>query len=108
MGTPRPYIGKTPLEAILAEREYQKQKWGDINHDLDLTFAEQALILSREVGEAMQSIGRLQWPDLTPGGTPIDAALADARSELVQVAAVAVAIIEVLDDVTPIDLEGLK
>jgi hypothetical protein len=96
-GQPRTYVDLGPLDAIAEERHYQDQKWGGANHDRKLTFAEWSLILGREVGEAMDAIGRVHWPhDRDPERTYLSK-LMHLRSELVQVAAVAVAIVEVID-----------
>lgn len=103
MSEPRPYAELNPIDAIKAEREYQEAKWGDANHDRELSFAEWALILSREVGETMEAAGECYWPqDRRPEVHYIDK-LSNLRSELVQVAAVAVAMIEVVDatSITP-------
>lgn len=102
----RPYIDLDPLDAVRAERAYQQDKWGDANHERELSFADWALILSREVGEAMEALGRAHWPQDRDPDTSYGDKLLDLRSELVQVAAVAVALIEVVDTTEYIDLGG--
>ncbi len=85
----------TIQEAIRLERQFQDDKWGGKPHDRDHTMAEWALILSREVGEAMDALGAMHW-ERDDKGTPLER-YAHTREELIQIAAVAVAIIEVLD-----------
>lgn len=74
------------LKEVLAERERQDRKWGQQNHDL----ARWGLILSEEVGEFSQAA-----LEATVRGSSVRAA--QARTELIQVAAVAVAIVECMD-----------
>jgi NTP pyrophosphatase (non-canonical NTP hydrolase) len=69
------------------ERSRQDAKWGEQNHDPAMYLT----ILMEEVGEAAQAALALRF------GKPTDAAHAHYREELVQVAAVAVAMIECLD-----------
>jgi len=89
----RPYLDLDFASAIEAERRYQDAKWGPIN-DRDHDWAEWALILNREVGEANDALGRLHWFD-----APWNDAgqLAEARSELIQVAAVCAAVLELIE-----------
>lgn len=72
------------LAEILKERGRQDDKWGEQNHDPFLWMA----ILAEEVGELAQAVLQAKFGGKT---------LADARKEAIQVAAVAVAIIECLD-----------
>jgi NTP pyrophosphatase (non-canonical NTP hydrolase) len=95
MSAARPYLGYPPLSAIRHERLYQDHKWGGAPHDRNHTFAEWSLILGREVGEAMDALGALYWSRDDHGDEAHRWRM--ARSELIQVAAVCVAICEVLD-----------
>jgi NTP pyrophosphatase (non-canonical NTP hydrolase) len=75
-------------EEVLGERELQDAKWGEQNHDPFTWLA----ILGEEVGEANKAALEA-W---TSGGRAPER-LAEYRAELVQVAAVAVAMIQSLD-----------
>lgn len=88
------------MRDVLAERLIQEQKWGVQNHRQIVWLA----ILAEEFGEAAKEVNELHFR--TPGGTcPLDQdkiiALSDRqaalRKELIQTAAVAVAMIESLD-----------
>jgi hypothetical protein len=81
----RPYLGLVPYEAIEEERGYQNRKWG-VNRTH--TWPEWMLILADEFGEAARAAKDVYW---------VDGSGSDLRSELIQVAAVAVAMIEQLD-----------
>jgi len=77
---------ETVLSELRDERDRQNDKWGEQNHDPVTWLA----ILMEEVGEASQAAvqaslepGKLTWPDY--------------RAEMVQVAAVAVSMIESYD-----------
>jgi NTP pyrophosphatase (non-canonical NTP hydrolase) len=72
------------LVEVLAERKAQEQKWGQQNHPV----ANYYLILLEEVGEVAKAVLEENF------GQGI---LKDARAELIQVAAVAVAMIESID-----------
>lgn len=74
--------------AINAERDSQDAKWGKQFHDLPVWSA----ILTEECGEVAEASLRVHF---APEGN--DEGLAHLREELVQVAAVAVHIIEKLD-----------
>lgn len=85
------------LVAISDERESQNEKWGTQQH----TWPEWLSILTEEVGEAARAANQAHWPmrvinvqtsEFTRGR------LSDLRTELVQTAAVAVAIIEHIDE----------
>lgn len=78
------------LTEVLDERARQEAKWGQQNHDLPRYFA----ILSEEVGEVAKAIVEHEWPgdDLRRG-----LFLLEVRRELVQTAAVAVAMVERID-----------
>ena len=71
---------------ILAERYFQEMKWGEQNHDPYTYLA----ILLEEVGEYAQASLQTQFGGKHGG-------LENMRTEAVQVAAVAMAIIECLD-----------
>lgn len=75
---------KDIVAAVLAERERQEQKWGEQNHD-PFTYL---TILCEEVGECSNAALETRF-----GNANID----DLRTELIQVAAVAMAIVECLD-----------
>ena len=72
------------LIEVLEERKRQEQKWGELNH----TPAYYLMILGEEVGEANKAALEAHFE-----GKP----LSDYRKELIQVAAVAVAMIECYD-----------
>ncbi len=72
------------LAEIAAERDRQDRRWGEQNHGPALFFA----ILSEEVGEVAKEIAESQARPLEGG---------NYRAELVQVAAVAAAMIEAYD-----------
>lgn len=72
------------LEAVLAERARQDARWGEQNHD-PFTYL---TILVEEVGEFAQAALHRQF-----GGPKAD----EMHEEAVQVAAVALAIVECLD-----------
>lgn len=72
------------LDSILAERSWQDAKWGEQNHD-PFTWV---TILTEEVGELAQAALHVRF------GGPAASFL---RKEAVQVAAVALAIVECLD-----------
>lgn len=76
--------GDSALADVLAERERQEAKWGEQNHDPIVYSA----ILTEEVGELAQAAIQARYE----GGDE-----ARIREEAVQVAAVALAIIECLD-----------
>ena len=83
-------LDDNPLAAVLAERARQDAKWGEQNHD-DLAWL---AILMEEVGEAAEcvcktSIGptAIEKPELHP---------AILESEVIHVAAVAVAWVEAM------------
>lgn len=75
---------KSVLEEIAKERNRQDEKWGEQNHSP----ADYLTILGEEVGEANKAALEAKF-----AGKPWD----DYRKELVQVAAVAVAMIECFD-----------
>lgn len=72
------------LASVLAERCRQDAKWGEQNHDPFTYLA----VLAEEVGELSQAALHARF------GGPASAGL---RAEAVQVAAVALAIVECLD-----------
>lgn len=81
----------TVLAEVHAERRGQDAKWGEQNLD---PFAYLA-ILTEETGEASQAAVKARFEALGP--TDSRMLLKHYRAELVQVAAVAVAMIECLD-----------
>src|SRR3990167_1995346 len=78
------------LSDVNDERNRQEEKWGAQNHD-PFTWG---AILAEEVGEAAEEALHARFPN--PEDDPATR-LANYRTELVQVAAVAVAMIECLD-----------
>lgn len=72
------------LKEVLEERYRQEQKWGEQNHSP----AEYLMILGEEVGEANKAALEAHFQGNS---------LSDYRKELIQVAAVAVAMIECYD-----------
>lgn len=81
---------KEILEEVVKERESQEIKWGEQNHHP----LEWLAILGEEVGEANKAALESHF---TGKHNPGDLTLGDYRAELVQVAAVAVAMVECLD-----------
>lgn len=78
------------LNEVQAERERQDAKWGEQNHEPFRYLA----ILGEEVGESNNAaIEAFQWKV----GTWDAEKLVEYRKELIQVAAVAVAMVECLD-----------
>jgi NTP pyrophosphatase (non-canonical NTP hydrolase) len=75
------------MDAVSDERDRQEARWGIQRHDMTVWLA----VLSEEVGEAAQAI--LEYRELMS-----DQRLAAIRAEAVQVAAVAVAMVEHLDE----------
>lgn len=91
------------LDEIKQERQRQNQKWGVQSHNL----VEWMAILTEEVGEASKEAVDYHFKNLADGGfagmiAPNEATqkrrLGRFRKELIQVAAVAVQIIEDLDN----------
>lgn len=78
---------KRALFSVLLERQRQDQKWGEQNHAFPVWLA----ILSEEVGEMSQAFLKLNFGGKTPERSK------NFREELVQVAAVALAMIECCD-----------
>lgn len=90
------------IEEVRKERESQNEKWGEQNH----TPIEWLGILSEEVGEVSREVvdHHFKYPIKTPNGNYIPAdedtqaeRMASYRKELVQVAAVAIQMVECLD-----------
>lgn len=75
------------IKEVMEERSYRDGLWGEQNH----APADWLMILMEEVGEAAK--GALENRFLYPG----NAGLGEYRAELIQVAAVAVAMVESLD-----------
>lgn len=76
-----PQVVRRALYMVLAERELQEETWGEQNHD----FGEWLKILIEEVGEASQASLQTRYGGPKAG---------TVRAELVQVAAVALAMLE--------------
>jgi NTP pyrophosphatase (non-canonical NTP hydrolase) len=72
------------LQEVMVERARQDEKWREQNHEPAVYLA----ILAEEVGEVAQEVLRAKF-----GGKSLDS----YRAELIQVAAVAVAMVECLD-----------
>lgn len=92
----------TPIELIQQERGRQGGIWGRQR----LSWAEWLLVLTEEVGEACADANALTWHDGTTFEGKMQARFR-LRHELVQVAAVAVQIIEHLTEETDV-LSGVK
>lgn len=82
------------LYGVHRERERQHEKWGTQRH----SWPEWMTILGEEYGEACEAAVHLRWPpaDTTLGLREMRDQL---RTELAQLAAVAVAIIEHIDEI---------
>jgi NTP pyrophosphatase (non-canonical NTP hydrolase) len=82
------------LQDVAAERAAQVEKWGTQRH----SWPEWMSILTEEVGEAAQAANKAHWtvPDYRES---IRKQVQALREELVQIAAVAVQIIEHIDEV---------
>ena len=74
------------LDEVLHERRRQEALFGEQNHELPVYLS----LLVEEVGEVGRAVNEITHKDSDTG-------LADAREELVQVAALAVAIVERID-----------
>lgn len=79
------------LKDVAAERTHQTKKWGVQRH----TWGNWITILTEEVGESAQEALRLTF------GKEGEGDIRSLREELIQVAAVAVAIIEHIDSGEP-------
>lgn len=75
---------RSALQSVIDERRQQDAKWGEQNHDFGTWLA----ILMEEVGEASEAHLHTVFGGPKAGGM---------RREMVQVAAVALAIVECLD-----------
>jgi len=80
----------TAIDDILRERERQNGKWGEQNHELPIWLG----ILMEEVGEVAKEVNEYS---ATSFGVEADSYLRRYRTELIEVAAVAIAAIESLD-----------
>lgn len=80
------------LAEIAAERERQVSKWGRQSH---ISLAHWALILAEEVGEVAAELCKIEVPPPEARRGP---GVERARAELIQAAAVAVAIVEHIDE----------
>lgn len=83
----------TAMDDVIAERERQNQKWGEQNHSP----MQWLPILMEEVGEASQRAVQAYFGGARDGQRVHDERQAQYREEMVQVAAVAVAMIECFD-----------
>lgn len=83
------------LEEVAAERERQDAKWGEQNHRLPFYFT----IFAEEVGEVAKAVVEHESaPSLTAAGEEYREAIElQVRAELIQAAAVAVAMVERID-----------
>lgn len=81
---------ETAVSLIRTERTRQLQKWGKQFHDLPVW----GLILGEEVGEVCEAVLNARYYD--PETTGYAMKILSVRDELVQVAAVAVAMIEAI------------
>lgn len=81
---------QTIFDQISLERDLQDKKWGEQNHDPILWCA----ILGEEVGEVQKSALEARFAN---SPHPFQRLMKEYREELIQVAAVAVSMIECLD-----------
>jgi len=84
------------LNQVFAEREEQHKKWGQQNHP----GTDYLMILGEEVGEANKEYLEMHFACKTPRPANSGEIVPDFsayRKELIQVAAVAVAMVETLD-----------
>lgn len=83
------------LNEVLMERLKQEDKWGQQNH----MAPEYLMILGEEVGEANKAALEMYFKARSPRppNTEFEEDYSEYRKELVQVAAIAVAMIECLD-----------
>lgn len=81
---------KTILNEVAAERLRQNEKWGEQNHHP----VEWLAILTEETGEVAKEVVELTFSN---DETEVKTRLQNYRMELIQVAAVAVQMIECLD-----------
>ena len=101
---------KAILEEVMAERQRQDEKWGEQNHPLlagkasDWPFVRNTLAgiaeITRETNDTHVQEGTLGWRTILQEEVLeafAEEDIMNARAELVQVAAVAVAIIECID-----------
>ena len=86
----RPYLDLLPYEAIRRERLYQTNKWGE--HNQTHHYVEWLAILAEEFGEVATETNAIIWDKKSR-----DEVWEHLRSELIQVAAVAVAWIQQID-----------
>ena len=84
--------GEPEWSEILAERFRQDQKWSEQNHDPFLWLT----ILMEEVGEASQAALKVRTNEDTIRNQQALGSLRELRQEVVQVAAVALAMLECL------------
>ena len=79
-------VSTSTILDIIAERKNQRQKWGIQSHGINSWL----MILGEEFGEACKSGNESYFRE---------APLSELRKEVIQVAAVAIAIIEAIGDV---------
>lgn len=89
----RSYVTGKVLEEVLEERHRQDQKWGEQNHDPETWLA----ILGEESGELATAILKNKFDGHTQFDQGDTREMNDPRKEAIQVAAVAVAMVESLD-----------
>lgn len=89
------------IEDVVAERWRQFEKWGDQAHEAPVWM----LVIGEEFGELCEALLRARtWNGSRDPERPVKqqlelgTALADVRTEAVQLAACAVALIEAIDD----------
>jgi hypothetical protein len=90
-----PLPSKLACTDVLSERRTQHAKWGVQRH----SWPEWISILTEEVGEAAERANQAHWPPPRMTDQVRTIALDELRLELIQVAAVAVAILEHIEEV---------
>ncbi|MFG0319751.1 MAG: hypothetical protein ACF8XB_20945 [Planctomycetota bacterium JB042] len=93
MSNPIFYRNEAALRDVLEERENQDRRWGEQNHDFGVFLA----ILQEEVGEASVEFLELRRHEREGLEEHAKVDRTRMREELVQVAAVALAMVEAFD-----------
>ncbi len=91
-----PTVTAKVLDEVFREREKQDAKWGQQNHNAP----EYLMILGEEVGEANKAALETYFKarkSMPPNVEAVKEDYSEYRKELIQIAAVAVAMIESLD-----------
>jgi hypothetical protein len=83
------------LEVVEAERQRQREKWGD-DHDDDHSPAEWGLIALRYAGRLGEALEAAPWHSFADNGHNL-AALMPTRRAAVRLAAVCYAVVEAID-----------